>query len=227
MIWFVGKTLEQYQPVIRSLNVNRIQSRQYASLTDVLNLIDEKPQAIVIDMDGIETLTLEFCWIVTHNLNPKRTNILLFSSNSDESLEVSAFQSGASDFILKPFKDQPVVSRISSRIGFTNENSMLRSSGNGQQTLEINKDEFSVIYDGNEITFSRKEFELLYLLASHPGKVFSREEIYKKIWTGAFDPKERTIDVHILRVRKKLDDNVISTLKGVGYRFNLKHCSAF
>jgi two-component system alkaline phosphatase synthesis response regulator PhoP len=223
MIWFVGKKLEQYKPVMHTLSANKINSRQYESLTDVMKQMDQKPMAIVIDMDGIETLSLEFCWIVTHNMNPKQTNILLFSSNSDEKLEVSAFQSGASDFILKPFREQSVVSRISSRIGINNDNSIVRSSGNGKQMLEINKDQFSVVYNGTEINFSRKEFELLHLFASQPGKVFSREDLYKKIWTGTFNSKERTIDVHILRIRKKLDDSVITTLKGVGYRFNLKY----
>ena len=226
MIWLVGKNPLQFNTLAHSLQVGKMPSRQYENLTEVLNFIEEKPEAILIDMDGMEELSLEFCWIVTQKLSLKNTSIILFSSNKNESMEVSAFQSGASDFILKPFKEKPVFSRIISRLHQPNDKHILRHTINGNEILEINREEYSVRYRNEEITLSRKEFELLYLFAGNPGKVFSREELYKRIWSGLFDPKERTIDVHILRLRKKLDEKLIATLKGVGYRFNTRSAKA-
>ncbi len=222
MIWLVGKDLNQYRPLLHTFSNQKIASKHYESLTDALRVLDQKPDAILIDIDGVEQLSLEFCWIVNHNINYKKASIFIFSSNADETLEVSAFEAGASDFIVKPFRKDAVLSRIQSRLNNFSENHLIRSSLNGETVLEINKEEFSVLFKDEMITLSRKEFELLYLLAGNPGKVFSREELYKRVWSNEYDPKDRTIDVHILRLRKKLDDNIITTLKGVGYRLNLK-----
>jgi two-component system alkaline phosphatase synthesis response regulator PhoP len=222
MIWLVGKDLGEYRPLINTLSTQKIFSKEYNNLSDVLRVLDQMPDAIIIDVDGIEALSLEFCWIVNHNLKYKKANIIFFSSNNDSNLEVSAFEAGVSDFILKPFKKEAAISRIQSRLNIHSDKHVIRTSQNGETIFEINKEDFSVLFKDSLITLSKKEFELLYVLAANPGKVFGREELYKKIWSSEYDPKDRSIDVHILRLRKKLDENIITTLKGIGYRFNLK-----
>ena len=218
MIWLVGKDLVQYRQIMHSLNVQKIANEQYENITDVFKILDKKPEAILIDIDGIETVSLEFCWIVNHNSKFSKATIMVFSSNVDEALEVSAFEAGVADFIVKPFKKEAVLSRINARLNNFSSTRLIRTVDN--DVLEINKEDFSISYRNTLISLSKKEFELLYLLASNPGKVFKRDELYKRIWSGDYDPNDRSIDVHILRIRKKLTDNVISTIKGVGYRFN-------
>jgi two-component system alkaline phosphatase synthesis response regulator PhoP len=223
MIWLVGQDLNQYRQLIHSFVIRKIQSRQFHALSEVINNKNESPDAILIDIDGMEALSLEYCWIATHSNDNKKTNILLFSSNADEAIEVSAFEAGANDFILKPFKPAAVVERISTRLEKVSSKHVIRSVVDGEHPLEIDKEKFSVRFKEEEVLFSRKEFELLFLLAGNPGKVYRREELYKALWSGEYDPKDRTIDVHILRIRKKISDNSIITIKGVGYRFNLKY----
>jgi two-component system alkaline phosphatase synthesis response regulator PhoP len=177
MIWLVGEDLNQYRQLLHSFAVQKIPNRQFDRLADVIHNIEQKPEAILIDIDGIEQLSLEFCSIVSHKQYNCKTNILLFSSNTDENVEVSAFEAGANDFILKPFKHTAVLQRIQARLDKLSSTQVLKLILHPTHTLEINKEEFTVQYDGNEITFSKKEFELLFLLASNPGNVFRREEL--------------------------------------------------
>jgi two-component system alkaline phosphatase synthesis response regulator PhoP len=147
----------------------------------------------------------------------KNTIITFLTAISDDITEVKGLETGADDFIKKPVKPAVLISKV---------NSLLRRLGTENQTdditigdLKINREKYSVVFKEKEITLPRKEFELLSLLASKPGKVFLRNEILSQIWGTEVIVGDRTIDVHIRKIRQKLNLDCITTVKGVGYKF--------
>lgn len=178
-----------------------------------------RPDVILLDimmpqLDGIETAR-------RIRLLPelKEVYILFLTARSEEYSEVAAFEVGADDYITKPVKIRALISRI---------NALFRREKEKKETKEelaiadliINPQNYSVIQDNHSMTLPKKEFELLYYLAQHPDKVCGREEILQKIWGADIYVLERTVDVHIRKLREKLGEGYIKTLKGVGYMFN-------
>ncbi len=147
------------------------------------------------------------------------TAIILLTALSDEQHEIAGLQKGADDYISKPIKPDLLVTRIAAILRrsrkATNQDRM--KSGD----LEIDRSEFCIRHQGQEITLARKEFELLALLASKPGKVFQRSEILQIVWGNDVIVGDRTIDVHIRKIRQKTGLELIKTVKGVGYKFEL------
>lgn len=176
-----------------------------------------KPDLIILDImmpvkNGIDT-----CQQLRSMPEFKNTIITFLTAISDDITEVKGLETGADDFIKKPVKPAVLISKV---------NSLLRRRGNENQTeditigdLKINREKYSVIFKEKEITLPRKEFELLSLLASKPGKVFLRNEILSQIWGTEVIVGDRTIDVHIRKIRQKLNLDCITTVKGVGYKF--------
>jgi two-component system alkaline phosphatase synthesis response regulator PhoP len=149
----------------------------------------------------------------------KNTLIIFLTAISDDTTEVKGLETGADDFIRKPVKPAVLVSKVNSlfrRLVKEDESDDI-SIGD----LTINREKYSVVLKGDEITLVRKEFELLSLLASKPGKVFLRNEILSQIWGTEVIVGDRTIDVHIRKIRQKLNLDCITTVKGVGYKFEL------
>ena len=189
-----------------------------------LNIIDDfMPHLIVLDvmmpgMDGIET-----CEQI--RLNPKFNNILItfLTARSEDYSQVAGLEAGADDYINKPIKPKVLVSRVkallrrkgSEVIQIDNNPGLIEISD-----LKIDRESYQVTLDHDDILLPRKEFEILYLLASKPGKVYNREEIFDKIWGDDVVVGGRTIDVHIRKLRKKLGRDYIVTVKGIGYKFN-------
>lgn len=148
----------------------------------------------------------------------KDTLIIFLTAMNDELTEIKGLESGADDYISKPIRPKALITKINSlfrRLPKANNDNMNFSD------LQINREKFTVIYKNNEITLARKEFELLALLASKPGKVFLRNEILSQIWGTDVIVGDRTIDVHIRKIRQKLNLDCITTVKGVGYKFEL------
>lgn len=176
-----------------------------------------KPDLIILDImmpvkNGIDT-----CQQLRSMPEFKNTIITFLTAISDDITEVKGLETGADDFIKKPVKPAVLISKV---------NSLLRRLGTENQTdditlgdLKINREKYSVIFKEKEITLPRKEFELLSLLASKPGKVFLRNEILSQIWGTEVIVGDRTIDVHIRKIRQKLNLDCITTVKGVGYKF--------
>lgn len=179
-----------------------------------------RPDLIILDvmmpkMDGIEA-----CRQLRAIPEFKKTFIIFLTARNEEYSEIAGFNAGADDYIAKPIKPRALVSRI---------NAILRRNGQQQETnqaarleiadLVIDRDAFLVYRNGEKIVLAKKEFELLFLLASRPGKVFTREQILKSIWEDSVIVTNRTIDVHIRKLREKLGDNYVGTVKGVGYKF--------
>lgn len=147
------------------------------------------------------------------------TAIILLTALSDEQHEISGLQKGADDYIAKPIKLELLATRIAATLRRSRkpkDTDILRLGA-----LEIDRAEFCVRYQGQEIALARKEFELLALLASRPGKVFLRSEILQRVWGSDVIVGDRTIDVHIRKVRQKTGLELIKTVKGVGYKFEL------
>lgn len=186
-----------------------------------LNMLDEfKPNLIVLDvmmpgMDGIET-----CEHIRSNTIYDNILITFLTARSEDYSQVAGLEAGADGYIHKPIKPKVLVSRVKS---------LLRRKGTSIEVmpedvieildLKIDRECYQVTLDDELLSLPRKEFEILYLLASKPGKVFNREEIFEKIWGEDVVVGGRTIDVHVRKLREKLGRNYIKTVKGVGYKF--------
>lgn len=179
-----------------------------------------KPALIIMDvmmpiMDGIETAR-------KMKLMPelKNTLILFLTARGEEFTEVAAFDAGAHDYIIKPIKPRALVSRI---------NALLKreASEESQDVIEIgglviNRTQYAATFEGRALILPKKEFELLSYLAKNPNKVFNRDELLEKVWGADVYVVERTVDVHIRKLREKIPEHYIKTLKGVGYLFSIE-----
>ena len=175
------------------------------------------PDLILLDVmmpekDGIET-----CQEMRQIKELQKTLIVFLSARSEEFSQLAGFDAGANDYIVKIIKPKVLISKVNALLQLTTqvaEQSKLIELGD----LVIDKDNFKVTKNGEHFLLPKKEFDLLYLLASNTQKVFKREEILYKVWGNDVIVGERTIDVHIRRLREKLGDNSIQTLKGIGYK---------
>jgi len=175
------------------------------------------PDLILLDVmmpekDGIET-----CQEMRKIKELQQTLIVFLSARSEEFSQLAGFQAGANDYIVKIIKPKVLISKVNALLRLTSQVS------NSSQNIElgdliINKDNFRVSKAGQQFMLPKKEFDLLYLLASNTEKVFKRDEILEKVWGHDVIVGERTIDVHIRRLREKLGIDTIQTLKGIGYK---------
>ncbi|QJD97854.1 response regulator transcription factor [Mucilaginibacter robiniae] len=177
------------------------------------------PDLIVLDimmpkMDGIEA-----CRMMRTMPEFKNTFMVFLTARSEEYSEIAGFNVGADDYIAKPIKPRALVSRINAILRRNNTPDEVSDNKLEVGDLVIDRETYLVYKNGEKIVLAKKEFELLYLLASKPGKVYTREVILKNIWEDSVVVTNRTIDVHIRKLREKLGENYVSTVKGVGYKF--------
>lgn len=177
----------------------------------------ERPDLIILDvmmpdLDGIET-----CRVIRETPELKDVLIAFLTARNEDYSQIAGFDAGADDYINKPIKPRVLVSRVKA---------LLRRQGSsgGEEVMEVNgfsidREKYLIVKDGKQINLPKKEFELIALLASRPGKVFTREDILKNVWGDDVVVGDRTIDVHIRKLREKLGDAYIRTIKGVGYKF--------
>lgn len=176
----------------------------------------ELPQLIILDVMMPEMDGIEACETIRKQPELKDVVITFLIARGEDYSQVAGFDAGADDYITKPIKPKVLVSKVKALLRrFKEEVKDTVKVGN----LVINRDEYKIILKGNEIILPRKEFELLSLLASKPGKVFKRDEILDKVWGNEVVVGGRTIDVHIRKLREKLGDKSFKTVKGVGYKF--------
>ena len=179
---------------------------------------EHRPDLILLDimmpkMDGLEAVE-----ILRQDDELKKTPIIFLTARSDEKTEIDGLNKGGDDYITKPISTTKLVSRIKAVLR--------RFDGSDKPTnklevhdLEIDKDRYIVLQSGNEFQLPRKEFELLFFLASRKGKVLDRQTLLNKVWGDNIYVVDRTVDVHVRKIREKLGDHYIETVKGVGYRF--------
>tara|TARA_B000000477_G_C6085536_1_gene225273 strand:+ start:274 stop:951 length:678 start_codon:yes stop_codon:yes gene_type:complete len=177
------------------------------------------PDLIILDVMMPEMDGIEVCENIRENEKNDDVLILFLTARSEDYSELAGFSAGADDYITKPIKPKLLVSRVNAilkRKRKTNETNSPIYIGE----ININKSKHKLLYSGKEIYLARKEFNLLYLLMTIPGKVFTREEIITSIWKDAI-VGDRTIDVHIRKIREKIGNNHIKTVKGIGYKFDI------
>ena len=179
------------------------------------------PDLIVLDimmpkMDGIEA-----CRLMRAIPEFKNTFMVFLTARSEEYSEIAGFNVGADDYIAKPIKPRALISRINAILTRNNSTEELSDNKIEIGDLVIDREAYLVFQSGDKVVLAKKEFELLYLLASKPGKVYTRESILKNIWEDSVVVTNRTIDVHIRKLREKLGEHYVSTVKGVGYKFEL------
>ena len=177
------------------------------------------PNLIIMDimmpkMDGIQA-----CENLRENEKFNDTIIMFLTARGEDFSHVAAYEAGADDYVTKPVKPKILVSKVKGLL-----RRFKKVTDNDIAIIELNdiiidKEKYKVYISGNNLDLPRKEFELLYLLASKPDKVFKREKILENVWGGEVVVGERTIDVHIRKLREKLGDKYIKTIKGVGYKF--------
>ena len=177
------------------------------------------PNLIIMDvmmpkMDGIQA-----CENLRENEKFNDTIIMFLTARGEDFSHVAAYEAGADDYVTKPVKPKILISKVKGLL-----RRFKKVTDNDIAIIELNdiiidKEKYKVYISGNNLDLPRKEFELLYLLASKPDKVFKREKIMENVWGGEVVVGDRTIDVHIRKLREKLGDKYIKTIKGVGYKF--------
>ena len=182
----------------------------------------EKPDLIILDimmpkMDGVE-----LCRLIRNNEELKNTLVTFLTAREEEYSQIAALDIGGDDYITKPIRPRVLVSRIKAllRRKYTGSIEVPEEMWLEFGDLRIDKEKVMIIKQGHQIDLARKELELLMLLVSKPGKVFTREEIFNKIWGNDVIVGNRTIDVHIRKLREKIGDDFIKTIKGIGYKFD-------
>ncbi len=180
----------------------------------------EIPHLIIMDVMMPEMDGMEACEHIRKI--PELTNVIItfLTARSEDYSQVAGFEAGADDYISKPIKPKVLVSKVKALLRRLKDEEVqgdvLNVGG-----IEVNREEYKIVQNGTEIVLPRKEFELFYLLASKPGKVFKREEILDKVWGNEVVVGGRTIDVHIRKLREKIGDDVFKTIKGVGYKLEV------
>ncbi|MFZ9581958.1 MAG: response regulator transcription factor [Crocinitomicaceae bacterium] len=178
-----------------------------------------RPSLILMDvmmpqMDGIEA-----CQIIRKELQMYQPIIAFLTARAEDYAQIAGFEAGADDYISKPIRPRLLVTKLESLLRRINPERPFESNA---LSIEIDRERYVVLINDKELNLPKKEFELLELLASRPGKVFNRDQILTLVWGNETIVGERTIDVHIRKLREKIGENYIRTIKGVGYTFNEK-----
>jgi two-component system alkaline phosphatase synthesis response regulator PhoP len=179
------------------------------------------PDLILLDimlpeMDGIEA-----CEEIRKIPSLYHTTIAFLTARGEDYSQIAGFEAGGDDYITKPIKPKVLISRIKALLkrSQTPSPETKKKSGHISDDIFMDRERFIVVRKGKELELPKKEFELLSLLTSKPGKVFTREEIFHTVWGDKIIVGDRTIDVHIRKLREKIGDDLIHTVKGVGYKF--------
>ena len=178
------------------------------------------PDLIILDIMMPYKSGIEVCNILRTQPEFKETLIVMLTALSDEGSHIKGLDSGADDYLSKPISPKVLLSRVNALFRRIQKDSGQKVLTMGDMTIDPVR--FVVTRNGQDIVLAKKEFELLYLLASKPGRVFLRNEILSNVWGTDVIVGDRTIDVHIRKIRQKLDVDCITTVKGVGYKFDLQ-----
>lgn len=204
-----------------SYNISKEGAKVYKA-NNGLQAIDiakkKKPDLILLDvmmpeMDGVET-----CMQLREGKDTKNIIIAFLTARGEDYSQIAGFDAGADDYITKPIKPRVLVSRIKALLR-RKEGALSPAGTTEVRSLKIDRDRYVVVKEGEELNLPKKEFELLALLISVPGKVFTRENILSSVWGEDVVVGDRTIDVHIRKLREKIGSTHIKTIKGVGYKF--------
>jgi two-component system alkaline phosphatase synthesis response regulator PhoP len=181
-----------------------------------------KPDLVILDVMMPEMDGIVACEEIRKLPNCKSVVIAFLTARGEDYSQIAGFEAGADDYITKPIRPKVLISRVKALLkrsggiaSDSTDNDKIMNVG----SMVIDKERYVIITEGKELTLPRKEFELLSLLVSKPDKVFTRDEIYKAVWGNNVIVGDRTIDVHIRKLREKIGNDHIRTLKGIGYKF--------
>ncbi len=178
----------------------------------------EEPDLIILDVMMPEMDGIEACEKIRETPSLEDTLVLFLTARAEEYSELAGFTAGADDYITKPIKPKLLISRVKAILKRKRRKESVKKITLGE--ILIDKEKHQLTYSGKSVSLARKEFNLLFLLMSIPGKVFSRDEIIQNVWDDAI-VGDRTIDVHVRKLREKIGNHHIITIKGVGYKFDL------
>lgn len=176
------------------------------------------PDLVLLDVMMPEMDGMEACAEIREHGPLAQTVVAILTARGEDYSQIAGFEAGADDYILKPIKPKVLVSRVQALLRRKKNSGYVGGNYDGTG-LMIDPERYVVMHQGQELNLPKKEFELLSLLASQPGKVFSREKILASVWGTDVVVGDRTIDVHIRKLREKLGDEYFKTVKGVGYKF--------
>jgi two-component system alkaline phosphatase synthesis response regulator PhoP len=183
----------------------------------------ENPHLIILDVMMPEVDGVETCHRLRAIPELKNTLITFLTARGEEYSQIAGLEAGADDYIQKPIRPRLLISRVKALLRRLGNNNNTEDSSNNLQigVLSIDKERFEVFKSGQKIELAKKEFDILWLLSQKPGKVFGREEIYRKVWGSDVIVGNRTIDVHISKLREKVGSEIIKTIKGIGYKIKV------
>jgi len=180
-------------------------------------LASNKIDVIILDLMLPDGSGLTLCRDIKSDSKLKHIPVIILTAKTEEVDRVVGFELGADDYVTKPIKPKVLISKVKGLLRRFKEKEETQNILSFNQLI-IDRDAYKIIKEGKELSLPRKEFELIFLLASKPGKVFEREKIMNRVWGGDI-VGDRTIDVHIRKLREKIGDGFIKTIKGVGYKF--------
>ena len=196
-------------------------STAYDGPTGLKLMKEVKPDLVILDVMMPQMDGMEVCATIREDKTINQPLIAFLTSRSEDYSQISGFDVGGDDYIAKPIRPRVLVSRIEALLR-RGAKGNAESPNYSNEKLFLDRDRFILIFDDQKIQLPKKEFELLELLISKPGKVFNREEILAKVWGNETIVGERTIDVHVRKLREKIGDDYIRTIKGVGYTYDAK-----
>jgi len=187
----------------------------------IKKVLEYQPLGVILDVKLNEIDGIEACGQIKANKLLENTFIIFYTDEDEEYVQIAALNAGADDYINRPVRSKILQHRVRALIK-RQEQKTRKSKGDiiSNGFLTIDREKYTVSIRDKNIVLPRKEFELLFLLAANPGKVFSRMELSNKIWGEEQEVQGRTIDVHVRKIREKLGDQLIKTIKGIGYKWN-------
>ena len=215
--------VDDEKDIVEFISYNLIKEGfQVASANDGVMAVEAakkfNPHLILLDIMMPEIDGIEVCRILRKEKIFQSTIIAFLTARSEDFTQISALEAGGDDFITKPIRPRVLISRINALLRRIDRQSDENANELEVGNLRINRDKVMVYKDDKAIELAKKEFELLNLLMSSPGKVFTRDEIFFKIWGSDVIVGNRTIDVHIRKLREKIGEQYIKTVKGIGYK---------
>lgn len=183
-----------------------------------IELITQKQQDIfLVELQLAQFDGIEICEIIKNKF--ENASVLLVSEETQEYIQVEAYKAGADDFITSTIQPQLLLKKIAALLKRKNIAKNKSISNIYHNSIKVNRESYLIEKDNQEIALQKKQFELLYLLISNPKRIFTRDELYNSVWENTDNNNPRIIDVHIRKIREKVGENIIKTIKGRGYRF--------
>jgi len=181
-------------------------------------VLEKNPDFVLIDLEVNDSGGIDFCYQLKKE-NDAQFFVVVFSKHDEDYIQVEAFKAGADDYIIKPINPRVFLKRLQALLKRINKTAIQQPKFLNYRNLEVDRDRYKVIKDGVELSLPRKEFEIMFLLISYPQRIFTREEIFLKVWQSEAS-NQRIIDVHIRKIRERLGKSVIKTVKGIGYQLS-------